>query len=78
MALENVGEVSKPVRSDSYGFYIIRYTSDAEEGPVSLDAVRDTLHDHLYDEKAQALYEEKLAQRVSEAKVTFLENLLNN
>lgn len=79
MALTAPGDISDPIRDDDYsGFYIIRYTSDAEEGPVSLDAVRDTLHDHLYDEKAQALYEEKLAQRVSEAKVTFLENLLNN
>ncbi len=79
MALAAPGDISDPIRDDDYsGFYIIRYTSDAEEGPVSLDAVRDTLHDHLYDEKAQALYEEKLAQRVSEAKVTFLENLLNN
>ena len=40
MALENVGDVSEPVRSE-YGIHIIKYVSDAVEGEVGLDAVRD-------------------------------------
>ena len=47
MALENVGDVSEPVRSE-YGIHIIKYVSDAVEGEVGLDAVRDALETYEF------------------------------
>ena len=46
MALEKIGDIS-PKTKGSYGYYIIRYESDEAEGPVALDAVKETLSSSL-------------------------------
>ncbi len=78
MALENVGEVSKPVRSDSYGFYIIRYQSDIEEGAVALDDVRSIVEPDALKNKQDATYDAAVEQWTKEAKVNTYINRLDN
>lgn len=68
MALEKVGDVSEPVKSD-YGFHIIQYSADITEGTVALDTVSDTLGAELLSEKQDQAYADALAAWVSEAKV---------
>ncbi len=68
MALEKVGDVSEPVKSD-YGFHIIQYSTDITEGTVALDTVSDTLGAELLSEKQDQAYADALAAWVSEAKV---------
>ena len=66
MALEKVGDVS-PKTEGVYGYYIIQYTSDVQEGPVDLADVREELHDSLLTEKQNTTYDEALAQWVEDA-----------
>ena len=66
MALEKVGDVS-PKTEGVYGYYIIQYTSDVQEGPVDLADVREELHDSLLTEKQNTTYDEALAQWVEAA-----------
>ena len=68
MALEKVGDVSEPVKSD-YGFHIIQYSADITEGTVALETVSDTLGAELLSEKQDQAYADALAAGVSEAKV---------
>ena len=68
MALEKVGDVSEPVKSD-YGFHIIQYSADITEGTVALETVSDTLGAELLSEKQDQAYADALAAWVSEAKV---------
>lgn len=68
MALEKVGDVSEPAKSD-YGFHIIQYSADITEGTVALDTVSDTLGAELLSEKQDQAYADALAAWVSEAKV---------
>lgn len=55
MALAKVGDVSEPVRS-TYGIHIIRYVSDAVEGPVALDEVKDTIESSLLSTRQDETY----------------------
>ena len=66
MALEKIGDVS-PKTKGSYGYYIIRYESDEAEGPVALDAVKETLSSSLLTTKQNDTYEATKAQWVEEA-----------
>lgn len=66
MALSNVGDVSPAVRT-SYGVHIIKYESDLAEGEVELDTVKDVISEDLLANKQDALYEETVAQWVSDA-----------
>lgn len=76
MALVNIGDVSEPVKSDAYGYYVIRYQADIPEGPVALDTVRDTMTASLLKEKQDAAYTEQLAAWLAEADVkTYMERL---
>lgn len=68
MALEKVGDVSEPVKSD-YGFHILQYSADIAEGTVALDTVSETLGAALLSEKQDQAYSDALAGWVSEAKV---------
>ncbi|MBR4458863.1 MAG: hypothetical protein IKS31_07890 [Clostridia bacterium] len=77
MGLENIGDITEPIRSDGYnGFYIIRYTADVEEGDIPLENVKDALHDHLYEEKCESHYQDVMKKALDEASVSFDENLL--
>ena len=55
MALAKVGDISEPVRS-TYGIHIIKYVSDAVEGPVAFDEVKDTIESSLLSTKQDETY----------------------
>ena len=75
MALANVGDVSEPVES-TYGYHIIKYVSDVQEGPVDLETVRESISNELLTTKKNELTDSTIQQWVSEAKVTtFLDRL---
>ena len=78
MALQNVGDVSEPVKSDSYGYYIIRYQSDIAEGAVALDEVRSGIESTLLTTKQDETYNSTVDQWISEANVkTYIQRLSN-
>lgn len=68
MALENVGDISAKT-AGAYGYYIIQYTSDVEEGSVALDDVRESLTASTLSTKQETAYADALAQWVNEADV---------
>lgn len=75
MALENVGDVSEPVES-TYGYHIIKYVSDVQEGPVDLETVREGISDSLLTTKQDELTDSTIHQWISESTVkTFLDRL---
>lgn len=51
----------------AYGYYIIQYTSDVEEGPVALDEVRDVITSEVLGEKQTEAYNAQVAAWVEEA-----------
>ena len=69
MALENVGDVSEPVKSD-YGYHIIQYSADIPEGSATVDDVRETLTAELLTAKQDEAYAAALDGWVAEASVT--------
>ena len=78
MALQNVGDVSEPVKSDSYGYYIIRYQSDIAEGAVALDDVHSGIESELLSAKQDETYDSTVDQWISEANVkTYIQRLSN-
>ena len=78
MALEKIGDVTEPVASDSYGYYIIRYQSDIEEGEVALDDVRAVIEPEVLSDKQDTTYDDTVKQWTSEANVkTYIERLSN-
>ena len=68
MALENPGDVSEPVES-SYGYHIIKYVADVEEGPVDIETVKDEISSSLLSTKQSETTNATMAQWVSEANV---------
>ena len=76
MALANVGDVSEPVET-TYGYHILKYVSDVEEGPVSLDSVRDTIASSLLSTKQSETITATRAQYVSEANVKTYEDRMD-
>lgn len=76
MALENVGDVSEPVRSE-YGIHIIKYVSDAAEGEVGLDAVRDALESEVLAQKQDEAYTAAVEAWVEEADAKIYKDRLN-
>lgn len=66
MALASVGDVSEPVRS-TYGIHIIKYVSDAVEGAVDYDTVKDTIQSDLLTAKQDEVYNTTVEQWVSES-----------
>lgn len=63
MALEKVGDVSGKIPG-VYGYYILRYDSDVEEGPAPMETVRSALEAELLPALQQAAYEEVLRRWV--------------
>ena len=66
MALENVGDVSEPVRSE-YGIHIIKYVSDAVEGRSARLSVRDALETEVLTQKQDEAYTAAVDAWVAEA-----------
>ena len=70
MALEKVGDYSSKIASDMYGYYIIQYTADVEEGPVALEgAVYDSIKDELQKKYEDETYEAAVTEWVNATKV---------
>lgn len=76
MALENVGDVSTPVRT-SYGLHIIKYVGDVAEGEVGLDAVKDTLAEDILAYNQENAYKAALDSWIKEANAKVYEDRLN-
>ena len=76
MALANVGDVSEPVRSE-YGIHIIKYVSDAVEGEVGLDAVRDALETEVLTQKQDEAYNAAVEAWVEEADAKIYKDRMN-
>jgi peptidyl-prolyl cis-trans isomerase D len=76
MALQNVGDVSEPVES-TYGYHIIQYASDVEEGAVALEDVQSVISSSLLSQKQNETSAATLAQWVSEANVKTYADRLN-
>ena len=75
MALQNVGDVSEPVES-TYGYHIIKYVSDVEEGPVDIETVREGISDSLLSTKKDEMTETTIKQWINEATVkTYLDRM---
>ncbi len=75
MALQNVGDVSEPVES-TYGYHVIKYVSDVQEGPVDLATVHDSISASLLSTKQDTLQHETIEKWVSEANVkTYLDRM---
>ena len=68
LALEKIGDVSEPVRSD-YGVHIIRYVSDVKEGPASFDDVQEMVREEVLTQKQDEAYYSMVDTWVREAQV---------
>ena len=69
MALQKTGDVSEPVESD-YGYHIIQYASDVQEGVVDTQAVRDAIQKELLTAKQNEKISATVQEWISAAKVT--------
>ena len=77
MALANIGDTSDKVASDMYGYYIIKYVGDVEEGAVALDDVKETIHDELLSTKQDETYNAKVDEWVAAANAKIDKKALN-
>ena len=77
MAIPEVGQWSDQTEG-MYGYYIIQYTSEVEEGPVSLEEVRDAITSEVLTEKQDAAYNEQVAAWVEEANPVINRNALKD
>lgn len=68
MALENVGDVSEPVRT-TYGYHIIKYVSDVAEGPVAYESVQEALTKDALTAKQDKTFEDAVAAWTAAANV---------
>jgi len=68
MALGQVGDVSEPIRTN-YGYHILRYEKDYEEGPAQLDDVKDSLSAELLQTKQSENYQKLEDEWVAAAEV---------
>lgn len=67
MALENIGEWSDKTIGETYGYYIIQYTSDVVEGEVDKETVRETMTAELLATKQEETFSTALDQWVADA-----------
>lgn len=76
MALAAPGDVSEPVASE-YGYHIIQYVSDLQEGPVDLETVRASIESALLSTKKSDALTAAYEKWTEEAKVTTYLDRLN-
>ncbi|MDI9520346.1 MAG: SurA N-terminal domain-containing protein [Bacillota bacterium] len=77
MALEKIGDISQPVRT-SYGYHILKYTEEIQEGATALDSVHDLVKDELFNTRQDEAYTKLKEQWIGEAKVeTYPERMEN-
>ncbi len=78
MALANIGDVSEPVKSNSYGYYIIKYVADIPEGETGLEAFAETLRAELLSSKQDEAYNKAVEDWTKAAKITYHEDWLTD
>ncbi len=70
MALENVGDVSGLVRTDT-GYRILRYAADVPAGAADFDSVKDTLRGTYEQELKTQTYNAQVEKWIEEANVKY-------
>ena len=75
MALQNIGDISEPTKGN-FGYYIIEYTSDVQEGPVDYETVSEKISAKLLETKNNATYTSQLEKWVEEANAKIYKNKL--
>ena len=78
MALANVGDVSEPVKNDTYGYHILKYVADIPEGEAGLDAFKDEILSSLLSSKQDETYNAAVESWTNAAKISYFENRLDN
>lgn len=69
MALEKVGDISQPIRTN-FGYHILRYAKDYEEGEAKLEDVKDAIEKEIFSAKQDEKYQELETKWLVEAEVT--------
>lgn len=67
MALAKPGDISDKVKGTSYGYYIIRYDSDEQEGAIDINEVKESIHSSLRTTKQNEAYNSTVEKWVEEA-----------
>lgn len=70
MMLEEIGQISTPVRSVS-GVHIIKYIGDVTPGEVLMPKVSAQIQEEVFAEKQEDAYDELIAQWLTEAAPTY-------
>ena len=76
MALAAVGDVSPAVRGQS-GIHILKYASDIAEGPVALDAVKETVSAEILSTKQNDAYSAQVTAWVEQSGVKIFKDRMN-
>ena len=69
MSLQNVGDVTEPIKSASYGYYIIRYESEIAEGAIDIETVREDIRAELLETAQDEAYDAAVEQWIAEANI---------
>lgn len=77
MLLEKVGDHTTKIEG-SYGYYIIKYVGDVEEGTVDLDTVRDVIEPDVLSTKQETVQTETIAQWGSDANAQIDKSVLDD
>jgi peptidyl-prolyl cis-trans isomerase C len=67
MALAKPGDISDKVPGTSYGYYIIRYDSDEQEGAIDINEVKESIQSSLRTTKQNEAYNSTVEKWVEEA-----------
>ena len=78
MALQNVGDVSEPIRNSAYGIHIIRYAADIPEGEAGLDAFRDEISASLLSSKQDETYQNAVTEWTNATDIKYYPERLDN
>jgi len=70
MALENIGDVSAPVKTD-LGVYILKYESDVAPGAVAFEDVQEALRETALSAIADKTYNETVEKWLEEANIVY-------
>jgi foldase protein PrsA len=77
MALQKIGDISDPFRSE-YGIHILRYASDLESEQVAYSKIKDQILSNLLTEKQDTLYNDTLSQWITDANAKTYADRMNN
>lgn len=69
MALQQVGDVAE-ASPGAYGYYIVQYAGDVQEGPVPLADVQESIHSSLLSAKKTETWNNQVNEWIAAAEVT--------